>query len=249
MSALPSTPPQSSPREATLSAAILSGAVVAFGALAALALAGRLPIVAGAVSSMLTQASRFLGAPAAADSHLYWYMARSAGVVAYVLLWGSVVWGLMVTNKVLDGVVKPLVTYELHQFLSVAALAFGAFHGFILLGDSWIKFGLTDLLIPFASTLKPVWMGFGVLSFYLTAILVISFYVKKRIGHRAWRLLHYASFAAWAMVTFHALMTGSDTASPLMLILYLTATASVGFLTIYRILTAKVKNQPAPARK
>ena len=234
------TPPKSLPREATLADAVWGGVAVAIGVLIALALTGNLQIASGTVSAALMQFGRFLGAPPSIDSQIYWHMARAAGVTAYLLLWGSVAWGLMVTNKVLDGVVKPLVTFEAHQFLSILALAFGGFHAFILLGDRYIEFGVADLLIPFKSRYEPVWVGLGILSFYLTAILTASFYVKKRIGHRAWRLLHYASFLGWVMVTFHGLMSGSDSRAPLMQAVYVITTSSVGFLTIYRILVTKI---------
>lgn len=237
----------SSPREATLADAVWGGAGLAFGILTALALTGQLDIASGTVWAALTQAGRFLGAVPAADSQVYWYMARSAGVLAYLLLWASVVWGLMVTNKVLDGAVKPLLTFELHQFLSVLALVFSGFHAFILLGDRYIGFGVGDLLIPFKSPYAPIWVGLGVLSFYLTAGLVVSFYVKKRIGHRVWRWLHYASFLGWVMVTFHGLLSGSDSGTWLMLAVYVLTTASIFFLTIYRILMAKVKRAASTA--
>ncbi len=247
MSTLSTTSLDTSPREAKLADAVRGGAGIAFGLLSALALTGQLPVASEAVWTALTQAGRFLGAPPAADAQVYWYMARSAGVLAYVLLWASVLWGLAVTNRVLDGAVKPLITFELHQFLSVLALVFGGFHAFILLGDRYIGFGLSDLLIPFKSPYAPAWVGLGILSFYLTALLVVSFYVKKRIGHQVWRWLHYTSFLGWVMVTFHGLLAGSDRSTLAMLALYATATLSVFFLTAYRILVAKVKKAPSPA--
>ncbi len=243
MSVSSTTPAKSLPREATLADAVWGGVGVATGILIALALTGNLPVAAGTASAGLTRIGQLLGAPPEAGSRVYWHMARSAGVVAYLSLWGSVLWGLMVTNKVLDGVVKPLITFEMHQFLSILALAFSGFHGFILLGDRYVEFGLGELLIPFKSPYEPVWVGVGVLAFYLTAILAISFYVKKRIGQRAWRLIHYLSFLGWVMVVFHGLMSGSDSGAPLMRAVYLVTTISVGFLTVYRILVTRAKKR------
>jgi predicted ferric reductase len=233
------------PREPTLADAVWGGAGIAFGILSALALTGQLPVASGVVWGWLTQAGRFLGAPPAADAQVYWHMARSAGVTAYLLLWASTAWGLMVTNKVLDGAVRPLITFELHQFLSILALAFSGFHAFILLGDRYIDFSAADLLIPFKSPYEPAWVGLGILSFYLTGMLVVSFYLKKRIGHRVWRRLHYASFLSWVMATFHGLMSGSDSGTWLMLAVYVVTTLSVAFLTMYRILTTKPKGAPS----
>jgi predicted ferric reductase len=227
------------PREATLADAVWGGAGVALGVLAALWLSGNLSHASLAASEIVTRIGQTLGAPAEANERVYWYMSRSAGVIAYMLLWGSVIWGLMVTNKMLQGMAKPLLTFELHQFLSILALVFSAFHVFILLGDRYIDFTLADLLIPFRSTYEPLWVGLGVLSFYIVGMLVVSFYVRRRIGHKTWRVLHYASFLAWVMVTLHGLLAGSDSRTTLMLSLYVIGALSVGFLTSYRILTTK----------
>ena len=103
MSSLPTQQPR--PAETTLTEAVLSGVTIALGLLTALLITGQWQGASASVSSVLTQVGRWLGAAPAADSRVYWYMARSAGIVAYLLVWGSVAWGLMVTNKVLDGVV------------------------------------------------------------------------------------------------------------------------------------------------
>ena len=108
MSSLPTQTPRLA--EPTLTEAVLSGAAIALGLLTALFITGQWASASMSVSSLLTQLGRWLGASPAADSRVYWYMARSAGIVAYLLVWGSVAWGLMVTNKVLDGVVKPVLT-------------------------------------------------------------------------------------------------------------------------------------------
>ena len=245
MSTLSTSRLKPSLREATLNEAVGGGVLIAVGILSALVLTGHLAPASSTVADALMRFGQFLGAPPA-DSRVYWYMARSAGVVAYLLLWGSVVAGLMVTNKVLDGAVKPRVTFETHQFLSIAALAFSGFHAFILLGDTYIQFDVADVLIPFRSPYEPGWVGVGILSFYLSALVAGSFYVKKRIGHRAWRLIHFASFAGWIMVTLHGLMAGTDSGTPLMRTIYLVTTLSAAFLTVYRILVMRIK--PAPAR-
>jgi predicted ferric reductase len=222
-----------------LTEAVWSGLAIALGLLTALLLTGQWQSASTSVSGALTQVGRWLGAAPAADSRVYWYMARSAGIVAYLLVWGSVAWGLMVTNKVLDGVVKPILTYELHQFLSIAALVAAVFHAFILLGDGYIQFSVLDLVIPFRASYQPVWVGLGILGWYVMAGLVLSFYIKKRIGHRVWRLVHYSSFAVWVMVTIHGVLAGSDSHWPLMQVLYIAAIVSVSFLLTYRILAAK----------
>jgi len=227
---------------------VLTGAAIALGLLTAIVITGQASGVHTAITNVLTQISRGLGATAATDSRVYWYMSRSAGVVAYLLLWGSVAWGIMISSKFLDGLVKPPVVFELHKSMSILAMIVGMFHGLILLGDTYMNFTALDILIPFKSAYQPFWVGLGILGFYLLAMLVVSFYIKKRIGHHTWRLLHYSSFAMWVMTTLHGLAAGTDTSTVLMKVLYTAAVVSVGYLLTYRIATAKsLKSVPVRA--
>jgi predicted ferric reductase len=227
-------------REFTLTNSIVGGIAVAFGLMTILIATGQWQAASTAVSNVLIQIGHWLGAAPAADSRVYWYMARSAGIVAYLLLWGSVAAGIMVGNKLLNGLVRPAVVYEVHKTLSILALIVGMFHGFILLGDSYMNFSLLDLLIPFRSPYQPFAVGL-----YLTAILVASFYIKKRIGHRTWRLLHFTSFGVWIMASLHGIMAGTDTQSIVMKMMYAVAVVSVGYLLTYRIF---VEKEPVRAR-
>ena len=202
--------------------------------------------VSATITNVLTQISQSLGASAALDSRVYWYMSRSAGIVAYLLLWVSVMAGIGISSKLFNDFVSPQITNEVHKFTSILAMIAGAFHGLILLGDTYMNFSLFDILIPFKSAYQPFWVGLGILGFYLLAMLVVSFYIKKRIGHRTWRLLHYSSFALWVMTTLHGVLAGTDTSTVLMKVVYTAAVVSVGYLLTYRIATAKsLTNAPA----
>jgi predicted ferric reductase len=232
-------------RETTFVNSIVGGIALAFGIMTILIVTGQWQTASTVVSDILVQIGRWLGAAPAADSRVYWYMARSAGIVAYLLLWGSVASGIAISHKILNGFVKPPVVFEIHKSLSILALIVGMFHGFILLGDSYMNFSVLDLLIPFHSPYQPFWVGLGILGLYLTAILVASFYIKKRIGQRAWRLLHYTSFGVWIMTSLHGIAAGTDTQSVVMKVLYAVAIVSVGYLLTYRIFMEK---EPVPAR-
>jgi len=169
----------------------------------------------------------------------YWYLARSSGVVAYVLLWSSVALGLMITNKLSRLWPGGPTAVDLHQFTSLLALAFALFHALVLLGDRYIGYTLFQLLVPFASTeYRPLWVALGQLGFYLALPVAFSFYVRRRIGHRAWRLLHYGSFAVYFLVTAHGLGAGTDATSPMVVALYGLTILATYFLLVYRLLVS-----------
>lgn len=178
----------------------------------------------------------------------YWYLARTSGFVAYGLLWLSVGFGLLITNKIARVWNGGPLAFDLHQFTSLLALVFAFFHAVILLGDRHIGYSFVQLLLPFASgDYRPFWVGLGQFGLDLMAIVGLSFYVRRQLGARAWRALHYASFLVYVFATLHGLWAGTDTATPGALFLYTLSGASVYFLTLYRILISV--RQSSAARK
>lgn len=171
----------------------------------------------------------------------YWYLARASAFVAYVLLWLSIILGLLMTNKLARIWPGGPVAFDLHQYTSLLGLAFALFHALILLGDSYIDYSLVHVLVPFAGvSYAPVWVGLGQLSFYLLAIVGLSFYARKQLGRQAWRFIHYLSFAIFLLVLIHGIGSGTDSAEGWTRVLYSVSGGSVLFLTIYRILQCTV---------
>ncbi|OGO66865.1 MAG: hypothetical protein A2Z37_08500 [Chloroflexi bacterium RBG_19FT_COMBO_62_14] len=178
----------------------------------------------------------------------YWYLARSSAFAAYVLLWASMVFGLIITNKMARVWPGGPTAFDIHQHVSLIGLAFALFHGLILVGDRFIGYTVGQVLIPFAGVAyRPAWVGIGQLSFYLLALVGLSFYVRKLLGHRTWRVIHFLSFAVFLMAMAHGVMSGTDTKSWWARDLYWTTGGSTLFLTIYRVLVSafKLKRQPA----
>lgn len=180
----------------------------------------------------------------------YWYLARGSGVVAYLLVWASVALGLMVTNRLSRVWPGGPAAVDLHQFTTLLGLAFAVFHVLIFLGDQYISYRLPQLVVPFASSAyRPFWVGLGQIGFYLAIPVAFSFYVRRRIGHRTWRLLHYGSFAVYLLITVHGLGAGTDTHTPIMVAVYGLTTVITYFLIIYRILTSVRQTRPSSGQR
>jgi predicted ferric reductase len=174
----------------------------------------------------------------AGNTKSFWYLSRSSGFVAYLLLWGSVVWGLLLSSKISNRLMRPFTLLDAHQFLSNVAIGFALFHGLILMGDRFLSFSLGAVLVPFAGEYEPLLVAAGQLGMWLSLLLVLSFYVRRWTGHKAWRFLHYSSFLGYWMVLIHAVMLGTDTKLPWVQLFYLLTGGVVIFLTYYRIFTA-----------
>jgi predicted ferric reductase len=170
----------------------------------------------------------------------YWYLSRASAMVAYALLWLSMAFGLIITNRLARLWPGGPVAFDWHQFASLMGLAFALFHALILMGDKYINYDLAQVLVPFNSTgYKPVWVGLGQIGFYLLAIVGLSFYVRKRLGNRAWRLIHYLSFLTFLLALLHGIFAGTDNTVLAIRVFYWITGASLLFLLVYRVLITK----------
>jgi predicted ferric reductase len=179
---------------------------------------------------------------------LFWYLSRASAFVSFALLWMSMALGLIITNKMARLWPGGPVAFDLHQYTSLLGLGFAIFHGLILLGDQFIGYSLAQILIPFSSqTYKPFWVGVGQIGIYIWALVAFSFYLRKQIGHKTWRAIHFLSFLSFAMSLIHGIFAGTDSGLPLVIGMNWFAGASLLFLTLYRILVSKrtVKAKPA----
>jgi predicted ferric reductase len=175
-----------------------------------------------------------------AEPKAYWYLSRTSALVAYALLWLSMALGLIITNKLARVWPGGPTAFDLHQFASLLGLAFALFHALILMGDKYINYDLAQVLVPFNSGgYKPMWVGLGQIGFYLFAIVGLSFYVRKRVGQRRWRLIHFLSFLTFALALAHGIFAGTDTTVEWVRVFYWATGAALVFLTVYRILATK----------
>jgi len=173
-----------------------------------------------------------------ADAHFWWYATRAAGVTSFVLLALSVWLGLGASTRIFDGLLDRPWVYEVHKFSSLLALAFVGVHLVALLLDSYIGYTIGDLLIPGVSNYRPAAVAAGILGLYLTAAIAGTLYLRARLGYRGWRVFHYASFGAFALVLTHGLFAGTDSPTAWMRWTYWFAATATSYLVIYRILRA-----------
>ncbi len=176
-----------------------------------------------------------------ASPKAYWYLSRGAAFVALGLLWISMMLGLLITNKIARSWPGAPTAFALHEYVSLLGLAFAMFHALILIGDRYINYQLVQILMPFGSVnYHPVWVGLGQIGLYVWAIISVSFYIRKGIGPKAWKLIHYASFFNFLIAIIHGLASGTDTTLPWAQSIYWFLGGSFLFLTAYRIVVSLI---------
>ena len=175
-----------------------------------------------------------------------WYVARAAGLVAFVALTLSVWLGLGMSTRLL-GPKRHKSLFGWHQTLAWTGLSMLVLHAGALLFDPTLHFGLASVLAPFASAWRPAAVAAGVVAGWLTLVLAVSFRLRKRIGQRGWRRLHSATFTAFVLALGHALTAGTDLRGLGGPILAALAAGPVLWLTFVRILLPRTTPPPKPA--
>lgn len=177
---------------------------------------------------------------------LTWFVIRGSGIVAYLLLSGATVWGLLVSTKVLGRAVKAKGVTWFHESVGLAAVLATIVHMVALTLDEFVHFGAAELLVPGASTWEPLPVAYGVAAFYGAFVVAFSFYVKRWIGQGAWRTIHFLSFGTFVSATVHGITAGTDSGSRYAFAMYLGSSLAVALLLVVRI--AQTHAPPAPAR-
>jgi DMSO/TMAO reductase YedYZ heme-binding membrane subunit len=141
---------------------------------------------------------------------LTWDIARAGGFTAYLLVTASVVLGLTLSLRWEARWWPRLVSHELHVWITILSFVFLVIHVLASWIDPFTRFGLNELLLPFVSHYRPLWMACGMVATYLSLAVILSLFIRRRIGYVWWRRLHQLSFAVWALAIIHGLGTGTD---------------------------------------
>ena len=167
---------------------------------------------------------------------VWWYTARSAGIVAWGLSALAVLWGLALATRALGR--KPPAPWllDVHRFLGALAVLFVAVHLVGLAFDPWASFGIGELFIPMASSWKPAAVAWGIVAFYLLLAIEGTSLIRSRLPVKLWRGVHLTSYAMYAMATVHLLLAGTDRYNPVLRTTIVVSIGAVVFFTMYRLI-------------
>ena len=180
--------------------------------------------------------------------YLWWLVSRASGIVVVALIALSVLIGLAMAARLVPARRKRTAA-ALHEHLAMVALVAIAVHGAALLGDGWLRPGVTGITIPFALHYRPAFTGAGIIAGYLALLLGPSFYLRRRLPAGAWRRLHRATPLVWALAVVHSLGSGSDGASLWLRGLVLAPVVPLAYLLVMRVLGGNRRSPAArPAR-
>jgi methionine sulfoxide reductase heme-binding subunit len=164
---------------------------------------------------------------AIAGPSAYWYLTRSTGAVALLLLTLSIIFGVIDVKRWSTPRLPRFVIDSLHRNVSLLALAFLVAHILTSVLDSFASISIVDAFVPFVGSYRPFWLGLGAVAFDLILAVILTSLLRARIGYGAWRAVHWLTYASWPIALVHGLGTGSDATSTWLLALTIICMAAV----------------------
>ena len=180
------------------------------------------------------------------NSQILWYASRSTGVVAQVLLTGVMVLGLLTAGRAGSTFARAAIV-RMHRSLTAAVLVFTAVHIVTAIADGYVDLNALDAVVPFGSGFSPFWIGLGAITVDLFLAIGITSALRRRMPHRAWRVVHLTAYALWPIAMVHGWGTdGGDSSAVWMVALNVVCIVAVVAALIFRLVR---RNHPDRAAR
>ena len=171
----------------------------------------------------------------ASHSTTIWYAMRATGIVALVLLTGTVVLGILTAGRARSRSWPAFAQADLHKRVSLLAMAFLALHVLTAVVDTYVHVGWASVLVPFVSPYRPLWTGLGTVGVDLLTAVAISSALRQRMSARTWRAIHWLAYGSWPVAMAHSLGMGTDASQLWMDALAAACTLAVGGALAWRV--------------
>jgi sulfoxide reductase heme-binding subunit YedZ len=169
----------------------------------------------------------------------WWYLTRASGIVAWLMLTASVIWGVILSTKAFPEQRRPAWLLDLHRWLGGLAVSFLAIHLVSLVADSYVHFGITDLLVPFAADWKPGAVALGVIAMWLLIAVEATSLAMRKLPRKVWRRIHMLSYGVFWLTSMHAALAGTDRTAWLYRITAFASIGAVVWASLYRVANRK----------
>lgn len=173
---------------------------------------------------------------AAAGPSAYWYLTRSTGAMALVLLSAALVLGVVDVQRWASDRWPRFLVDSLHRNVSLLAMAFLLVHILTSVLDSFAPISLRDAFVPFVGSYRSFWLGLGAVAFDLILAVILTSLLRARMGYPTWRAVHWLTYASWPIALLHGLGTGSDVSSIWLLLLSIGCLVAVLAATLTRVI-------------
>jgi predicted ferric reductase len=171
-------------------------------------------------------------------SNWYWYFDRATGMIALVLLTATIAVGVLGPLRVSTTAWPRFAIRTVHRDLALLSMLIIAVHIVTAVLDGYVHIPLSAAVLPFGSSYRPLWIALGAVSFDLLLAIVTTSLLRRQIGDRSWRLVHWFTYVSWPIAVAHGLGAGSDSGRLWALAITIGCCAMVGLAVLGRVRNA-----------
>ena len=171
--------------------------------------------------------------------HMTWYVARSSGLIAFIILTVSTAIGLTLSTRLFGKSVAPAWLLGMHRYCGALGIFATLAHLVALFLDKAVNFTIADLLIPFAASWRPGAIAWGIAAFWCLIMVEATSLLMRKMSRKIWHTIHMTSFVMFASALVHGLQSGADAHQRVVQVGAITTTMTVLFLGLVRYLAPR----------
>jgi sulfoxide reductase heme-binding subunit YedZ len=141
---------------------------------------------------------------------------------------------------VLDWLGNNRVLRSLHEYTTVLWIPLSCIHLGALLVDTTARIGVLDLVVPFHSAYGTLAIGLGALAVDALLVVTVTSLLKRHLKPDLWKWLHRLAYAAFALIFFHAVLSGTDFSDPVVSAISWAAAAALLALGLARVMWGRL---------
>mgnify|MGYP002628950698 FL=1 len=182
------------------------------------------------------------------NPQIWWYIARASGIIAWLFITASVLWGILLSTKLFPAHRRPAWLLDLHRGLGALSVLFLLTHVGALVADNYVHFDIVDVLVPFASEWKTWQVAIGVFAFWGLVIVEFTSLAMKHLPKKVWRGIHFTSYLTFLLTSFHGTFAGTDATNKMYVATTIVTTVALVVAVSYRIATRRSVRVATSAR-
>jgi sulfoxide reductase heme-binding subunit YedZ len=185
----------------------------------------RVFVLLAAGGLVVTAAPPLLEALAAPGVPAMWWAARAFGLLAYVALWLSALFGVLLAGRGAGGLFDRATVLELHNHWALAALVATALHVLAVVGDPHSGVGPLAAALPLASAKLRGPVALGTFALWGMIAVAVTTAAMRALPPFVWRAVHATAFGTLVLALVHGATAGSESGTALARGLYAGTTA------------------------
>jgi sulfoxide reductase heme-binding subunit YedZ len=169
-------------------------------------------------------------------SEALWALGRGTGVVALLMFTAALVLGIVSRSGRPFAGLGRFGVAELHRTAALTGVGLIAVHLSSLFFDPYAQLRLVDLVVPFAGSYRPLYLGLGTVAVDLLLVITCVSLLRDAVGPRVFKAVHWLTYALWPVALVHGLGTGTDAGSLWMDAVAVTCGGAVAGAVTWRLL-------------